>query len=85
MTILTEDAQEKLIAVINEAIDHFEVCGKKIHEALEIHKCRQLQMIAADLESISNHIHSLSTVGPLEPWAEIPLENSEINDDRFSL
>lgn len=85
MTILTEDIQEKLIAVINDAVDHFEICGEKITEALEIHKCRQLQMIAADLESISNHIHSLATVGPLEPWAEIPLENSEITDDRFSL
>jgi fumarate hydratase class II len=81
MEILTEQLQEQLIEKINLAVDHFEIAGNRISEAMEIFKCRQLQMIAADLASIADHIQSLASSGPLEPWAEIPLEQSEIVEE----
>jgi fumarate hydratase class II len=80
MEILTEQLQEQLIEKINLAVDHFEIAGNRISEAMEIYKCKQLQMIAADLSSIADHIQSLASVGPLEPWAEIPLEQSELKE-----
>lgn len=80
MDPLTPEGQEQLVSVINEAVDSLVVAGDKINEALTILKCRQLQMIAVDLASISEHIQDLATNGPSEPWPEIPLEHSETSE-----
>jgi hypothetical protein len=81
MEALSPVGQERLVTTINEAVDHLVVAGDKINEALGILKCKQLQMISYDLESISDHIRSLSVDGPMEPFAEIPLEQSEIVEE----
>lgn len=80
MEALTPTDQEQLVTVINQAVDSLVVAGDKINEALNILKCKQLQMIAVDLLSISDHIQDLAQNGPAEPWAEIPLEQSETSE-----
>lgn len=80
MEALTPTGQEQLVTVINQAVDSLVVAGDKINEALNILKCKQLQMIAVDLASISDHIQDLAQNGPAEPWAEIPLEQSETSE-----
>lgn len=77
---LTEEQSKNMVDTINSAIDHFEKAGKKITEASEILLCRQLQMISIDLSSIADHIQDFATHGPKEPWKEIPLEDSEVQE-----
>lgn len=77
MEPLTPTGQEQLVNTINEAVDHLVIVGDKINDALSILKCKQLQKIAVDLASISDHIQDLATNGPEKPWEEIPLEQSE--------
>lgn len=74
----TETQMKEVVETINSAIDDLEQVGEKITKALEICKCKQLQMVAVDLASIADHIQDLATNGPADPWAEIPLEQSEV-------
>jgi hypothetical protein len=80
MTSLTPEGQKQLVVTINEAVDHLVLAGDLITESLGILKCKQLQMIAVDLASISDHIQDLAVNGPAEPWPEIPLEQSETTE-----
>lgn len=80
MEPLTPTGQEQLVNTINQAVDYLVLAGDKINESLGILKCKQLQMIAVDLVSISDHIQDLAVNGPAEPWAEVPLEQSETNE-----
>jgi hypothetical protein len=76
----TEEQMNQIVTTMNSAIDDLEKVGEKITAALEICKCKQLQMIAVDLSSIADHIQDFATNGPAEPWAEIPLEQSETSE-----
>lgn len=81
MVPLTPEGQQQLLVTkINEAVDHLVIAGDLVTESLGILKCKQLQMIAVDLASISDHIQDLAVNGPAEPWAEVPLEQSETNE-----
>lgn len=43
--------------------------------------CKQYQLAIQDLESINLHFQSLAEKGPLPPLEEIPLDESEVDDD----
>lgn len=75
ITAYHEEFDELIIKRILPQLTHL---LKTMHTVMP---CKQYQLSIQDLESINLHIASLATKGPLPPLEEIPLDESEVDDD----
>lgn len=77
-----ETNQDQVVAVcgllLEKTIPDLRAAVNKMHEKVP---CKQFQLMVQDLDSIVLHLNDLKYNGPSEPYIDIPLEDSETNEE----
>lgn len=72
-----EAVSAKLEILFNTIIPHL---TEVVHQLATALPCKQFQLISMDVESITQHLQDLHTHGPAEPFVDLPLEASEVEE-----
>jgi len=70
-----------VVSKLNAAVELLEKLTPLVFDSCDLMKCRQLQILKMDLQSMTENLTDLNENGPRDPFMEVDLEDSQVEEE----